>query len=249
MEENEIKQVKKVDNSNYRERFQFLLKVNDNIICQRYFRINRYTSESLVSMELLDTLRGIVQSIKDDLVSKSRIYLWETQAGRMKMTGFADSEGRIMNEPTYIDTPAREWSDTEFVKPWEVTFQFMFLVDDKEVFSEIWDGSTYPKYVRNSVDITNSWSQYPMVRLMNEGKDDLVVDIIRKICSVCSSSYLDKDSSQYTKSERYTVDSQFAEKSGLDKDYFKKYAFTAYNKEYVNGWRTYCIRKYGHIKA
>ena len=247
MEENEEKQVKKVDNSNYRERFQFMLKVNDHIICQRYFRINRYNSDSLCSEELLDTLRGVVQTIKSDLESKSRIYLWATQGGKTKLTGFADNDGIVQNEPTYLETPPKEWGENEFVDPWEVTFQFMFLVDDHPVFSEIWDGSKYPKYVRNSVDITNSWSQYPMVRIMNADREDIVVDTIRKICAACSMMDGEKRY-QYTKSDRYTVDETFAEKSGLPYDYSKKYYFTAYDKDYVNGWRVYCAKKYGNIR-
>lgn len=246
MEENENKPTRKVDNSNYRERFQFVLKVNDNIIIQRYFRISRFNSESLVSMELSDALRSIVRTIKRDLESKSRVYLWATQDGRVKLTGFADEEGRLQNQPEYLEIPPREWSETEFVQPWDVTFQFQFMVDDRVVFSEIWDGSQYPKYVRNSVDITNAWSQYPIVRLMNAGKEDLVVDIIKRICGVCSNADGERQN-QYTKSEKYTVDGKFAENSGISEDYSKKYSFTAYNKEYVNGWRTYCAKKYGYI--
>lgn len=247
MEETQVKTFRKVDNSSYRERFQFILRVNDNIICQRYFRINRFNSESLSSEELLDTLRGIVRSIKADLESKSRTYLWLTQDCKTKLTGFADKDGRIVNEPTYLTVPPREWSDTEFVKPWDVTFKFTFLVDDNSVFTEIWDGSVYPKYVRNSVDITNSSSEYPMVRMMNAGKDDLVVDIIKRICNVCSNQDGEKPV-QYTKSDKYGVDDVFAEKSGIDKNYKKKYAFSAYNRDYVNSWRTYCAKKYGYAK-
>ena len=36
----EEKVIKKVDNSSYREKFQFLLSINENVICQRYFREN-----------------------------------------------------------------------------------------------------------------------------------------------------------------------------------------------------------------
>lgn len=245
MEENTQRTPKRVDNSNYKERFQFVLKVNDNIIIQRYFRIGRFNRESLESADLFDTLRSIVRTIKSDLESKSRVYLWATQVCETKLTGFADKDGNIQNMPTYLKVQPREWSDTEFVEPWAVTFKFEFIVDDRVVFSEIWDGSQYPKYVRNSVDITNSWSQYPIVRLMNAGKDDLVVGIIRRICSVCSSSD-DEKAGQYTKSERYTVDKAFAEKSGIDKDYYIKYSYSPYNKEYVNSWRSYCAKKYGY---
>lgn len=245
MEENTQRTPRRVDNSNYRERFQFMLKVNDNIIIQRYFRISRFNKESLDSGELYDTLRDVVSAIKNDLVSKSRVYLWATQDCETKLTGFADANGNIQNPPTFLKVTPREWSDTEFVDRWAVTFKFEFLVDDRVVFAEIWDGSQYPKYVRNSVDITNSWSQYPLVRIMNSGREDLVGVIIRSICSVCSSGD-DEKPRQYTKSTRYTVDGKFAENSGLSPDDYTKYAYTAYNREYVNSWRTYCARKYSY---
>ena len=246
MEENPQRQVRKVDNSSYRERFQFLVKVNDNIICQRYFRINRFNSDSLGSEELFDTLRGVVRSIKRDLESKSRIYLWATQGSDIKLTGFADDDGNVQNEPTYIHTDPTAWGENEFVDPWDVVFHFMFLVDDKVVFDEGWDGSVYPKYVRNSVDITNSGSQYPIVRMMNHGKDDLVVDIIKRICSVCSG--IDDDSqNRYTKSTMYGVDGRFADNSGIGDDFAMKYSFSAYNRDYVNGWRKHCAKKYGYV--
>lgn len=81
------------------ERFQFVLSVNDNIICQRYFKINGFNEDSLNSLELKETVdeitTGIISSIplqgmdkcltgmdkgliNSDLVSKSRVYLWYT---------------------------------------------------------------------------------------------------------------------------------------------------------------------------
>lgn len=270
MEENEKIQ-KKVDNSNYRERFQFQLKVNDNIICQRYFKILHYNSDSLCSYELFNTLDVCVDSIKNDLEAKSRVYLWNTCGGKSKLTGYAkDENGNPVNTPEYIDIPAKEWDEDEFVKPWDVTFSFAFIVDDNVVYNRIWDGSQYPKCVRNSVDITNSRSPYIMVQILNNGREDLVVDIINRICKVCSNDETDKVK-QYVKFERYGNDSIFekASKKGgemkvwdssnivgdkvFDEDDYaempqgKKMAFTAYNREYVNMWRTYCIQKYGNV--
>ncbi len=270
MEENEKIQ-KKVDNSNYRERFQFQLKVNDNIICQRYFKINRYNSDSVCSRELYHALDACVELIQRDLDSKSRVYTWNTCGGKSKLTGYAkDENGRPINKVEYIDVPAKEWDEDEFVKPWDVTFSFIFLVDDNVVYNRIWDGSQYPKCVRNSVDITNSKSPYIMVQILNNGREDLVVDIIKRICDVCSNE--DQDSvKQYTKFERYNNDGAFnkASKKGgepkvwdatnivadelVDLDNYpepegngKKLTFTAYNREYVNMWRAYCIQKYGN---
>lgn len=259
--------VKRVDNSSYRERFQFQLLVNDNIICQRYFKIPRFNSDSLVSAELYNTLsdacnpmesllpmdkQSVVGLIKRDLESKSRIYLANTLELETKLTGFvtkkkaleeakaagADSNElsgiilRSESDDTYVTNAKKEWDETEYVNPWDVTFKFMFMVDDRVVFSEIWDGSQYPKYVRNSVDITNAKSPYPMVQLMNSGKDDLAVMIINRICAVCSNT--DNESErQYTKSFHYGD---------------KKYSYSVYNREYVNSWRAYCAQKYGRIQ-
>lgn len=266
MENNNEKTQKKVDNSNYRERFQFQLQVNDNIICQRYFKIPRFNSESLTSQELFETLggyrgpkqeqmsylgtkKGVVQLIKRDLESKSRIFTRSTQDCRTKMTGFAkDENGNPVNEVTYAEYEPKPYDETEFVKPWDVTFKFLFLVDDRVIYEEIWDGSQYPKYVRNSVDITNARSQYPMVQLMNMGKDDLVVEIIKRICEVCSNG--DSETvKQYTKSTKYGVDNTFATASGISPETSKKYAYTAYARDYVNSWREYCNKKYGAIRS
>lgn len=269
MEENE-KTPRKVDNSSYREKFQFQLKVNDNIICQRYFKVMHFNNDSLNSRELFKTLDRCVRLIQNDLTSKSRVYMWNVSGGSCKLTGFAkDENGNPINQVECIDIPPKEWDENEFVNPWDVTFNFQFLVDDNIVYSRIWDGSQYPKYVRNSVDITNSRSQYAMVQIMNHGREDLAVDIIKRICEACSNEEDDDKPRQYTKNERYTVDDVFekATKKGGEpnnwdgdnilaseriefygtEDEGKKYAFTAYNREYVNMWRMYCISKYGPI--
>ncbi len=247
----EEKNQKKVDNSNYRERFQFVVRVNDNIICQRYFKINRFNNECLESKELFDTFdgyQGIVQMIKRDLESKSRIYTWATSDCRTKLTGFVNED-----ETTYVEWEEKPWDETEFVKPWDVVFKFTFLVDDKVVYERIWDGSQYPKYVRNSVDLTNSRSQFPLVQLMNQDKDDLVVAIIKRICNVASNAE-DGTPQKYTKSVFYTNDEQFItasnnnpnKKHDLTEDTELKYRFTPYNKDYVKMWRNWCMKKYGY---
>lgn len=224
MEVIEEKNVKKVDNSNYREKFQFVVRVNDNIICQRYFKIARFNNECLQSKELFDVLDGyrgpkqemheyygdnlgVVQLIQRDLESKSRIYTLATSDCKTKLTGFTPD-----SETTYVEWEPKPWDDTEFIKPWDVVFKFTFLVDEKVVYEKIWDASQYPKYVRNSVDLTNSRSQYPLVQLMNSGKQDLVVEIIKRICNVASNPE-EGEPRTYTKSDVYTNDEQFVESS------------------------------------
>jgi hypothetical protein len=199
METNDIK-TKKLDNSSYHERFQFIVTVNDNIICQRYFKIHNFNHASLNSKELFEVLDGykgrnqeiqeyfgdrygVVQLIQRDLESKSRLYMWGLHDNKVKLTGFGENP---QNEVTYAEYGEKEWDESEFVKPWEVTFKFSFLVDDKPIYERIWDGSTYPKMIRSSVDLTNGKSNYPLLQYINSGRPDLVFEIIKRICYITS---------------------------------------------------------------
>lgn len=74
-----------------KRRFAFILSVNNNPICVKRFNINKFNKEGLRSAEFYDTLKTIVQTIKDDLVAKSRIYLHFVSDTPMKLTGFINS--------------------------------------------------------------------------------------------------------------------------------------------------------------
>lgn len=238
-EEKNEKFVRTTKESPYKERFQFLLSVNDNIICQRYFKINGFNNESLHSMELLKALgddfyetmdgevkMGVVKMIQNDLESKSRIYMWYTTPSPIQLTGFCGGE------KTFLDVPSiGNEEENEKEEPYASTFKFSFLVDDKPVYEFIWDGTQYPRYVRNSVDLSNSDSMYrgrdvemlnftqSMVRRMTIGKNDLIYKIIKQICEVTSKPF---EEAKYTKEINYGG---------------KNVYLNAYNKEYVDGWR------------
>lgn len=235
------------------ERFQFVLSVNDNIICQRYFRINGFNEESLNSLELKETIDeitvGLISSIPisgmdcdltgmnrgmihSDLTSKSRVYLWYTNNKMpLKATGFNNPLETSYITYTNAEADMEEWVG-KMQNPWEVVFKFSFLVDEKEVCTRIWDGSIYPKYVRDSVDITNRKSSYEnedpnrlsfsvnLIKHMTSDKFDLVYRIIEKFCDVLSSTY--------TKQYYYTKVLNYS--NGKD----KKKTYHLNNKYYVN---------------
>ena len=253
MIENSVKEVKVIDNSSWKERHQFVLSANGNIICQRYFKVNGFNPNSLHSVELLDTVRDIVDMIKADLVSKSRVYTAVTMAKRSKLTGFYEGEelsisdrclicsdvydgevtlsnGVVLNK-TYIENDLAEECDNE---PFE--FKLSYLFDDKLVCEEIWDGAVYPKYIRNSVDLSNSNSSYKytdpmrmtfsqqMTKRLNEGRVDLIYTIIRMFCDTLSNNV---DENGNSMEKEYTSDMEYGGKT---------YYCTTYPREYVKGW-------------
>lgn len=240
----------------HKERFQFVLSVNDNIICQRFFRINGFNEDSLYSLELKEAIdeitiglistipltgvdlsltgmdRGLINS---DLVSKSRVYLWYTNNKMpLKLTGFENPYEATYAEYENAEADMEEWVG-KIQNPWEVTFKFSFLVDEREVCTRIWDGSSYPKYVRDSVDITNKKSSYEnedpnrlsfsvnLIRHMTIDKSDLVYSIIEKLCDVLSSTYTKQY--YYTKVLNYTNGSK--SKKG-------KKTYHLNSKQYIN---------------
>lgn len=234
MEEKILKKENKfVDNVAYKNKFQFLIWVNDNVICQRYFKINGFNEESVYTAEFNDCMNSIVDSIQEDLESKSRIFMWYTNTNEpLKLTGFLSQEdlekydsafiasvinckkdadivapdGKVFHI-TYMDTPKdviNDYGEAERPAEGEFTFKFAFLIDDVPVFERIWDGNVYPKFVRNGVDLTNTYSSYDnkdisslsfgaaVIRYMQSGKANLISDFIRRICDTMSNTFTDK---------------------------------------------------------
>ena len=247
------KEVKVIDNTQWKERHQFVLSANGNIICQRYFKVNGFNPKSLNSEELYYTIRDIVHMIKDDLKSKSRIYTAITMGKSTKLTGFykgeklsnsdaalvfqddvrgevALSNGTVLNK-TYIDYDVEEEVDDS-----PFTLKFSYLFDDKVVYEEVWDGTVYPKYVRNCIDLSNSNASYKnvdpmrmtfsqqMTNSLNSGRADLIYNIIKLFCDTLSND-VDDDGNSIDKG--YTTSVKYGN---------KKYYYTSYPIDFVKGW-------------
>lgn len=220
----------------FKERFEFKLTVGDNIICQRYFKINNFNPRSIRSYELAHTIRECANRIDADLKDKTQIYLsiyapmiFDNISSMSKH--FSEpfncakmhiGEGIIVKNESvdYIwngKEPIRgtkKFDDGEFTKELvnedKLQCKFSFLIDGNEVCSTVWDG-IYPKYVRNSIDLSNkrgrlnsgekqtaSFETY-LLNKMVEGKSDLVWIIIKNICYTCS---------QNSDSDFYTVENE-----------------------------------------
>ena len=252
-----IKREVKVDNSAFRDRFRFLFSANDNIVCERFFKINYFNNASVFSEELGDTIRNIVGRIQADMESKSRIHTWYTDPSPVKLTGFKpDGMGFAEEGGTYLvyDTPNTPKEIEEEVKPYDVTFKFDFQMaqnvemnqeDGKPSFSNykslycvIWDGTVYPKDVRNSVDLSNSMSSYRncdvsamnFIRTLNYrmilGKSDLIYETIKRICDTTSG-----EGKTYTNSSLYGTGNIVSGKELVGLERYGNRYYTIYKRE------------------
>lgn len=191
------------------ERFEFALYVNENIICKRNFRINNFIEDSMNSVEFKHTVDEIINMIDDDLKSKSRVYTWY----------FFDEKA-----------PDEEFTNP-LIDPWECTFKFVVLDNKREIITKIWDGRGYPKSVREKVDLANKFvkiigkdgkiTSYEKEKYFEQNQDklshdlyvlknqimdkgDVLLNITRKICEVCSPKEgMQQSLKDFTMSETY----------------------------------------------
>ena len=61
-------------------KFEFLLTLDGNIICQRFFNVRDYNPKTRCSMDLHYEVKKICEEISEDLKIKSSDYLCENQA-------------------------------------------------------------------------------------------------------------------------------------------------------------------------
>jgi len=231
------------------ERFEFTVYVNDNIICKRNFRIYNFIENSMNTLEFKEKLDEIVQLIDDDLKSKSRVYTW------YYFNPQAPDENEEFNLP--------------LIEPWACTFKIVISDNKRDVITKIWDGYAYPKFIRDKVDLGNknvkvtnkdgqtfSYEKEAFFKA-NEGrlsfehevlkgmiidKPDVLLQITKKICEVCSPSKEEiKENGKFDPKEnikylsKYTVIDNYGKGSdGND----KKYAYSLYlaNKKIEKDW-------------
>ena len=228
-----------------KNRFEFSIFVNENLVCKRNFKINNFSEIAFKSLDFKDTMNNIVSMIDSDLKSKSRLYTWYRYD--------------------------ENCSDDEFSEPlipeWESTLKIIITDNDKEVFSQIWDGRFYPRDIRQNVDIINKYMQVgnyqngdPIMSditkidknrldiehyinyIIYSHRTNLVDLVIKKICEVCSPEKVYYQDGKLITEGKYSNDSDYT----INDDYGdKKYNFLI-NQAYrsmVNGWRNKLSKK------
>jgi hypothetical protein len=122
-------------------RFQFVLYINDNIICQRYFNIFDFKEESVDSIELKELMKSIaginicqhgsLGIIPRYLQIKSLKYIWDNY-----------NPYAIQNDENSKNNSDRKDN-----------FQFEIKIDDKTVAKTEFSGNYFPPKIRYAVDV------------------------------------------------------------------------------------------------
>jgi hypothetical protein len=113
------------------KKFEFILRINGNIICQRYFSIKTFNTG--FQWGIVECLEDCVEMVQKQLKNKSVEYLWAQHNPYEKQT-----EDQINRTPIY---------DKEDI------FDFEIRIDEKTTAIKRFTGNVYPQRVRYSVDI------------------------------------------------------------------------------------------------
>ncbi len=117
--------------SKYSDKFEFILRINENIVCQRYFNIRGYNNNAKNSLELRWELDDITQTIQSYLKGLSEDFLWANY-------------NPFSNKNSVVNDNQKEGEDY---------FTFEIRVDGKIIIIERFTAMDFPPKVRYSVNI------------------------------------------------------------------------------------------------
>ena len=128
-------------NKNEELRYQFVLYINDNIICQRYFNIIGFDEESVDSLEIKDLMESIAGMnngshgslgiIPRYLQKKSLTYMWDN----------------------YNPYSIQQEENIKSIFDRKDNFQFEIKVDEKTIAKTEFSGNFFPPKIRYAVDV------------------------------------------------------------------------------------------------
>lgn len=112
---------------------EFILYINKNIICQRYFNVKGFNKKSISSFEMYECITDVVDLINRDLKKKSKDYLWRSYNPYKEQ-----KQEDIIREDVFEN---------------EDIFDLEIKVDDRVVATKQFTGNFYQQRIRYSVDI------------------------------------------------------------------------------------------------
>lgn len=171
------------------DRFEFVLTINEFIVCQRYFYIKGFNYKAFSSKQIRDCTDYCMSLIENDLKMKTHVYnslcapqIFEKEEDMTadNMPGnspYAFYAGQCVSFVLCKDTENVYTWDGETFKKFEGYFnkaeylgkvdeeapceiKFAILDHGKEVCSKVIDGNQFPRYIRNNINISNSPEKY-----------------------------------------------------------------------------------------
>lgn len=117
------------------KKFEFVLYINNHIICQRYFSVKNFNRDVVRSLDLKWCVDDCVEIINRDLKAKSIDFLYKQYNEFVKQT------------QEELDSIRQDIYENEDV------FDFQIKIDDKPVITKRFTGNIHPQRVRYSVDV------------------------------------------------------------------------------------------------
>jgi len=112
-------------------KLEFLLKVNGNIIVQRFFNVRGYNHKARNSMELHDYISEFIDEFRNDLRVRTASYM-------------IDNMYDIYENPQIMETSITEGPES---------FSLMIKNGDNVLYNRYLDAKIYPPKVRYTVDL------------------------------------------------------------------------------------------------
>lgn len=116
--------------------YSFELRVNDNIVCQRYFRIGGFNQKALSSAELTDTIKYCGRLIYDSLKSKTQLYYEYTAPQIFKNVAEMREWERCQTDRDAILNGKYQWK----IEP----LKYVIFEDEEDVY--FWSGYDFTKF-------------------------------------------------------------------------------------------------------
>ena len=117
--------------------YEFILYINNNIVCQRYFNIKGFNNKSINSLEMRHIVDDCCNIVKNDLKTKTFEYLYKYYNPYVKQTQEEIDRRNIYENEDFFDLEIKYEENGH----------------RKTVAKQRFTGNVYPPKVRYSVDI------------------------------------------------------------------------------------------------
>jgi len=112
-------------------KMEFLLTLNENIIVQRFYNVRNYNPKARYSVELINFLEEVQDTLGYDLKMKTVTYMM-------------DNQDAIFEDPEILNT-----SNTDDAE----NFNLYVKIGEEILCHRIFDGKVFPPKIRYTVDV------------------------------------------------------------------------------------------------